>query len=209
MRGFWEVSGKPHAGEGHNHGRMMRTGRALGAGTAAGLLAVVLLPGAVLAADAASTILAVTPSQATEVAVGEIAAFDIPAQPLAAALTAFGRQAGLQVSGDHADLSGVTSRAVTGDLTPEAALTRMLQGTGVTFRFTDAKTVVLSKPAAGSERVTLGTIAVEGQGESAWGPVTGYVATRSATGTKTDTPIVEVPRSVSVVTADQVEAQKV
>tara|TARA_R110001592_G_scaffold81299_5_gene241400 strand:- start:9790 stop:12201 length:2412 start_codon:yes stop_codon:yes gene_type:complete len=176
---------------------------------AAGLLAVALLPGAVLAADGASSVLAVTPPRATEMAAGETASFDIPAQPLAAALTAFGRQAGLQVSGDHADLSGITSRAVTGDLTPEAALIRMLQGTGVTFRFADAKTVVLSKPAAGGERVTLGTIAVEGQSESAWGPVSGYVARRSASGTKTDTPIIEVPRSVSVVTADQVEDQKV
>ena len=209
MRGFWEVSGRPQAGEDRNHARMIRMGRALGAGTAAGLLAVALLPGAVLAADAASPVLAVTSSQATEMAAGETASFDIPAQPLAAALTAFGRQAGLQVSGDHADLSGITSRAVTGDLTPEAALIRMLQGTGVTFRFTDARTVVLSKPDAGGDRVTLGTIAVEGQSESAWGPVSGYVARRSATGTKTDTPIIEVPRSVSVVTADQVEDQKV
>lgn len=43
--------------------------------------------------------------------------------------------------------------------------------------------------------------------ESAWGPVDGLVATRSATGTKTDTPILTTPQSVSVVTADQVEQQ--
>jgi iron complex outermembrane receptor protein len=35
--------------------------------------------------------------------------------------------------------------------------------------------------------------------ERADGPVNGFVATRSATGTKTDTPIVEVPQSISVV----------
>lgn len=208
MRGFGDMNGKPHAGEGRNHGRMMRTGRALGGRAAAGLLAVVLLPGAVLAADAAPTILAVTPSQATEVAAGETASFDIPAQPLATALTAFGRQAGLQVSGDHADLTGITSHAVSGDLTPEAALIRMLQGTGITFRFTDAKTVVLSKPAVGGERVTLGTIAIEGRGETARGPVTGYVARRSATGTKTDTPIVETPQTISVITADEMTVTK-
>ena len=35
----------------------------------------------------------------------------------------------------------------------------------------------------------------------------GYVATRSATGTKTDTPLKETPQSVTVVTADQIKDQ--
>jgi iron complex outermembrane recepter protein len=43
--------------------------------------------------------------------------------------------------------------------------------------------------------------------ETALGPVDGYVAGRSATGTKTDTPILETPQSISVVTADQVRDQ--
>ena len=41
--------------------------------------------------------------------------------------------------------------------------------------------------------------------ESAFGPVEGFVATRSATGIKTDTPIVEIPQSISVITADRME----
>lgn len=43
-----------------------------------------------------------------------------------------------------------------------------------------------------------------GATESAYGPVKGYVATRSATASKTDTPLIETPQSVSVVTADQI-----
>lgn len=43
--------------------------------------------------------------------------------------------------------------------------------------------------------------------ETATGPVKGYVATRSATGSKTDTPILETPQAISVVTADQVRDQ--
>jgi iron complex outermembrane receptor protein len=43
--------------------------------------------------------------------------------------------------------------------------------------------------------------------ESAYGPVDGYVATRSATGTKTDTPILEIPQTINVVTAEQVQTQ--
>ena len=45
-------------------------------------------------------------------------------------------------------------------------------------------------------------------GERGTGPVTGYVATQSVTGTKTDTPILETPQSISVVTRDQMVAQQ-
>lgn len=47
------------------------------------------------------------------------------------------------------------------------------------------------------------------QPETATSPVEGYVAKRSATGSKTDTPIVETPQSISVITADQMQAQAV
>jgi iron complex outermembrane receptor protein len=48
-----------------------------------------------------------------------------------------------------------------------------------------------------------------GSGETAWGPVNGYVAERTATGIKTDTPISEIPQSISVVTRDQMDDQGV
>lgn len=43
--------------------------------------------------------------------------------------------------------------------------------------------------------------------ETAWGHVDGYVATRSGTGTKTDTPLIETPVAISVITQDQIQAQ--
>jgi iron complex outermembrane receptor protein len=45
--------------------------------------------------------------------------------------------------------------------------------------------------------------------ERATGPVDGIVASRSATGTKTDTPIMETPNSISVITAPRIEQQAV
>ena len=45
------------------------------------------------------------------------------------------------------------------------------------------------------------------QPETATGPVSGYAATRSATGMKTDTPLNETPQSVSVVGAEQIRDQ--
>lgn len=60
---------------------------------------------------------------------------------------------------------------------------------------------------AQSPAFQLETITVESERETARGPVQGYVARRSATGTKTDTPLSETPQSISVITADQMKDQ--
>lgn len=49
--------------------------------------------------------------------------------------------------------------------------------------------------------VELETIRISGESESATGPVKGYRATRSASATKTDTAIREIPQSISVIPA--------
>lgn len=60
---------------------------------------------------------------------------------------------------------------------------------------------------AGAAEQTLSPIEVRGQAERADGPVAGYRATRSATFTKTDTPLAEVPASVAVVPAELMKDQ--
>jgi len=60
---------------------------------------------------------------------------------------------------------------------------------------------------AHAEDATLSQVTVQGQAERADGPVTGYRATRSATFTKTDTPLKDVPASVSVVPAELMKDQ--
>ncbi len=59
--------------------------------------------------------------------------------------------------------------------------------------------------------VTLPPIDVEAEtaAETATGPVQGFVARRSGSGTKTDTPLLETPQSISVVTRDQMDQQDV
>jgi iron complex outermembrane receptor protein len=46
-------------------------------------------------------------------------------------------------------------------------------------------------------------------GERAKGHVNGYLASRSATASNTDTPLLETPQSISVVTQDQIASQGV
>ncbi len=56
---------------------------------------------------------------------------------------------------------------------------------------------------------TLDPINVQDRVESAFGPVKGYVASKGSSGTKTDTPLIETPQSISVITKDQIEAQAI
>ena len=79
-----------------------------------------------------------------EAQAGRTATFDIPSQPLAQALTAFGQQAGLQIAVNAAAVSGKTSIAVSGAMTAEQALQRLLAGTGVSYRFTSPNAVTVS-----------------------------------------------------------------
>ncbi|WP_434516041.1 TonB-dependent receptor [Dechloromonas sp. ARDL1] len=62
-------------------------------------------------------------------------------------------------------------------------------------------------PTAQADDQLLKPITVHEQAERADGPITGYRATRSATFTKTDTPLKEVPASVTVVPADLIKDQ--
>ncbi|HSV54377.1 MAG TPA: TonB-dependent siderophore receptor [Burkholderiaceae bacterium] len=52
-------------------------------------------------------------------------------------------------------------------------------------------------------------ITVTPDAESAIGPVQGFAAKRSVSATKTDTPLIETPQAISVITRDQMEAQGV
>lgn len=73
-----------------------------------------------------------------------------------------------------------------------------------------APSAAAAKPAQPVAVPAPDTDAGDGRGpavERARGPVEGYVAKRSATGTKSDTPILETPQSLSVVTADQIRTQ--
>ncbi len=94
--------------------------------------------------------------------------FNIPAQPLAAALNAFGRQSGLQVTLAASTSRGVNAQPVSGNLTPDQALARMLAGTGVNYRINNG-TAVIGAPATangaatGEGATTLRPIVLDGQ----------------------------------------------
>jgi len=89
------------------------------------------------------------------------AAFDIPAQPLAQALTAFGRQSGLQIAVDTAAAAGKESPGISGAMTYDEALRRLLAGTGLTYQFTSASAVTVGGMAGSGSAVQLDPVRVQ------------------------------------------------
>lgn len=140
--------------------------------------------------------------------------FEIPAQPLSSAIVAFSRTADVDLVFDGPIPADLTTRGASGLMTPAEALARLLDGVDLSATMTGPRTVTLLRTQAGGapDTVELREINVQGGAggrgvETATGPVRGYVATRSATATKSDTPILETPRSLSVVTADEMQGR--
>jgi outer-membrane receptor for ferric coprogen and ferric-rhodotorulic acid len=158
--------------------------------------------------------------------------FNIPAQDLPAALAAFGEQAGVQFTVDRGSLAGKRSAAVSGRLTPQEALARLLAGTGLSFNFLNANTVSIEVASDGAtgERV-LGAVRVEGETGSPYfggagraAGVNGINGSRDITategtgsftsgaltvGSKVPQALKDVAQSISVLTSERLEQQNV
>lgn len=95
---------------------------------------------------------AMADTAADHAALTRVHAFDIPTQNLAMALISFGQQSGLQISVDPDLLEGLHSNAIKGSLTGEAALSRLLQSSGITWDYQDATFILrrLDNDQAGS-----------------------------------------------------------
>ncbi|KGK41819.1 hypothetical protein LH51_12045 [Nitrincola sp. A-D6] len=154
-------------------------------------------------------LLAVTPAQAD--AQQQIHTFTLPAGSLESALAAFSAQSGINVSFTPDVVQGKSATGLSGQYHADEALNRMLAGSGLQANrlANGGYSLQAMRVVDGSEVVELSAVEVSGMAidESAWGPVDGYVARRSATATKTDTPLIETPQSVSVVSREQMEAQ--
>ncbi len=128
----------------------------------------------------------------------EIQAYNVPAGALGSALTAFGRQAGLQLAYDPALVAGKTSPGLQGSASPEAALPALLQGTGLGFVFSAPGVVTITGPAQGAAASGAVEGAVEGEAIS--------LGTILLYGDRTATVLGESQASVAVVTGEPAAA---
>lgn len=140
-------------------------------------------------------------------------AFDIPAQPLATALIAFGKQANVQVLTAGCTIVRFRSPGASGALSAQAALERLLQGTGLQYSFTQAGTVVV-KPRASSPAQRAGTPPVPlkeltpVEANALVGRDVGFMGTNNSMAARNDGDLIDVPQSVSVVTRSLMDSQQ-
>jgi len=115
--------------------------------------------------------------------------FEIPAQPLADALTEFGRQSDLRVTIDGALVRNLSAPVVSGAMTPEEALRRLLDGTGLAGRFVESDLVIIERVALDqSDSIELGPVTVLGSRQP-------------------DAPLSNVPSSITFVDQEEIQEE--
>lgn len=135
--------------------------------------------------------------------------YDIPAGPLDNALSALGAQAGVMVAADPALTQGLRTQGLQGSYSVAEGLARLLAGTSVqAVPGRNGGYVLRARPQPDSGLDALAPVTVMGAAQTAYSAGDSLVARRSAAGTKTDTPLLETPQSVSVITRKQLEDQK-
>ncbi|SDP54876.1 iron complex outermembrane recepter protein [Pseudomonas arsenicoxydans] len=128
--------------------------------------------------------------------------FAIAAKPLPQALSDFSRLTGISVVYTDEAPYGLTAPAINGPLSAEQAMQRLLSGSGLTFRPTDARTFVLEPvPTAGTLNLGATTItSVADQSTSYQPPPTSSVMRSSAL-------LQEIPQTVNVIPAQVIRDQ--
>lgn len=139
--------------------------------------------------------------------------FSIPAQPLATALIAFGKQANVQVLTAGCTIARFRSLGATGNLSAPAALSKLLEGTGLVYEFTDQGTVVVTLPApagstASSKPRQDAKQLTPVEANALLGRDVGFKASLTSVGSRNDADLIDVPQSVSVVTRELMDSQQ-
>jgi len=145
--------------------------------------------------------------------------YDIPAGPLAVALNRFAETSDIKLFYDSSLTSGRTSPGLKGSFNTTEALSRLLAGSGLTFRQTGQGAFTLERaPQAADGAVQLGPVRVEGASSTDGGGAslsrdpgategTKSYTTHALTVGKTPASVRETPQSVSVVTRQRIEDQ--
>ena len=142
--------------------------------------------------------------------------FAIPAQPLATALLAFGKQADLQVLVAGELAARFRSRGVDGCLSPSDGLAALLHGTGLTFAFTGVSSVAIRaapepvvRPDAKATppRLTVRQLpSVQAIGFD--GGDSGFLAALTSIASRNDVDLIDAPQSIGVVTRSLMDSQQ-
>jgi catecholate siderophore receptor len=143
-------------------------------------------------------------------AVAAPVAFDQPTQPLGDALKQFARTAGVTLTVDSALVSGRTAPALQQTLEPADALQQLLEGSGLVAASSSSGGFMVNREQRidnADQQLPVVSVDAQAVSDPSVDPVHGYQARRSTTATKTDTPLKDVPQSVTVITREAIKDQ--
>lgn len=139
--------------------------------------------------------------------------FNIPAKPIRQALHDIARVAGISVMFDETAAASAGGKAVRGSMMTSEAISRVLSGSGLSWRFTNGSTVTVVDPAAGITSGAAGggtvleTITVDGRSATTEGTGS-YTTGETSAATRLPLTLRETPQSTSVVTRQIINDQK-
>jgi len=132
-------------------------------------------------------------------------AFAIGAGPLPRALGEFSRVTGLSLIYTDETLYSLQARALDGRLSAAAALERLLEGSGYTYRQIDERTLTLQRlGGADNGPMTLSSTLVSASTD----PQSSYQPEPTASIMRSDTPVLEIPQTINVVSAQVLKDQR-
>lgn len=132
---------------------------------------------------------------------GEPREISIPPGDLAPALESLAKESGLLLIFQPDDLRGVWTQGVSGWLSPEEAVEKLISGTALTMKTDSAGAIVI---APGRNRTSEADSILQEVVVTA----PNYVSTGARAANKADIPLVETPQSVTVVSRDMIDLLK-
>lgn len=136
--------------------------------------------------------------------------YAIAAGPLSETLAAFAARAGVNLPLDPAMLGDLRSPGLQGDWSITQGFEQLLRGTSLEAVPQAGNTWILrQRPASSALQLDATTISgLHDVQQSAIGPLTGYKASHSTVGTKTDAALRDIPQSIQVVPRQVLEDQQ-
>ncbi|MDR3479108.1 MAG: TonB-dependent siderophore receptor [Burkholderiaceae bacterium] len=131
----------------------------------------------------------------------QAASLDIPAQSLAGALDSLAKQSHIHLQYDQNQLKGIQAPSLRGDLTPEDALRKLLDGSAFVFSKTGPENYAVQKQSPDQSNKVWPEVAVISTAEN------GYKADKATVASKGPLTLREIPESVSVITRQQMDDQ--
>ncbi|WP_432742693.1 TonB-dependent siderophore receptor [Methylobacter sp. G7] len=146
------------------------------------------------------------------VALADSQQYNIPSGSLATTLNKLAETGGLQLVYDTAIAGDLQSKGLNGKYSPEAALQQLLGNSGLSYRMTGNNAVVIEKlpPSSKQEPTILKAMTVAGNTVKDVNAPDNkdYKITNAITATKTDTPLMQTPVSVKVVSRQVMKDQQ-